>query len=516
MSDNIPLVDNPHGWGSIKDVVNAPLDVVTNDSSWISVIGMWLTLPFNLLIGVFSGLCSRMFVCLNVGTCCIPGSTKCCSTLGSVLAGHPLYMAWTWWLWGVAALTALATHTGRLGLFLWEWAAFGSGRYFWHGEGVWVHTYEDCDTILRSNQPRTRAFGCFEACSPDLFASNLLIFLPNNGPSSEWGALRSVVHEFFLNVDSATYKKRLVALKEQVASDWTNPEITDLSKVPLLQKTVVKCVFYVMFGVWLEDAEATELTQWRKLALFFILPRLPQRFLFNYGINQVKALREKTVGIVEKYGKQEVFVDMNQKLPQAFRRDPIVKLCDEIMYVVGFAGIGGTSAAVEAVGAFLQSKLPSESPGPKFVKFARYDTSEKMVEKYKENPEKYIRETCRMVPPVTSATSALTADTPVFLAGREFALPKGTLQQYAVSMANRDEALFKDPSDFDPDRMNLNKAITWNGAFGDPADEGAYPRICPGRYLSLDITRIIVNHAISHVDVSHLHAAGITGKGCCA
>ena len=35
-------------------------------------------------------------------------------------------------------------------------------------------------------------------------------------------------------------------------------------------------------------------------------------------------------------------------------------------------------------------------------------------------------------------------------------------------------------------------ALTWNGAFGTPNDEKVYPRICPGRYLALDVALAVL------------------------
>merc|ERR1712232_813719 len=99
---------------------------------------------------------------------------------------------------------------------------------------------------------------------------------------------------------------------------------------------------------------------------------------------------------------------------------------------------------------------------------------------------KYIKETARLDPPVTSACQQLRKDASVTLAGYPFTFPVGSLNQYVVAMANRDRDAFRDPVVFNPLREDLDKSFTWNGAFGegDPAaDEAKYPRICPGRYL---------------------------------
>lgn len=484
----------PENWGSIKDVLNGPLDEVPGGASWCAVLCMWFLLVPNLVQGIIGGLCPRVFVCFSIGTCCIPGSQSFCSLIGAVNRGRPLYMAWVFMRGILMTLVALiANGKSRLGLFLWEWKAFGGAEYWWHGEGVWVGSYENCNRILQGVQHRHPAFGAVKAPTPDLYPSKLLIFLPNLGPDCEWAAMRKALHQFFL-FQGVSYATRVQRLPELLAQDWQEPTLKDLKKVPLLQQSVAKCMFFMMFEVWVTDKEAKILANWRNYAEYFILPRMMHRFVFNVGIGKVKALRTQTVGLVEKYEKQGLFARMNESLGE-FKRSTVVQLCDEVMFAIGFAGIGGTCAATESVAAFLRAKLPKESAGRKYIHWGQYDTSEKMVEKYKENPERYIRETCRLDPPVTSATSALAEETQVTLAGKEFTFPQGTLNQYALSIANRDPVLFPNDKVFNPDRENLEKALTWNGAFGAD-NEDSYPRICPGRYLSLDLTKTIINHAL--------------------
>jgi hypothetical protein len=489
-------------WGSIAQIVHEPPIDVKGDESWLSVLGMWITLPLNLLVGLFGGLCKRVFVCYSIGTCCVPCSDSLCSVLGSTRHGRSLCMAWVWWRYVISGLIALLSNAGsRLGLFLWEWDAFGAGKNWYHGTGFWSWTHAECDSILQEEQQRSAAFGCMNAPVPDLFASNILIFLSNDGSNSEWAALRNAVHTFFLNMGSSTYQHRLNTLTEVLATDedWQNPQLSDLNDASLVQRSVSKCVFYMMFGIWLDRDDASILTGWRTTAGLFILPRLVQRFMFNFGIRQVQKLREGTVGLIEKHGLQGVFTEMNSSLPEPYRRDPVVKLCDEIMFVIGFAGVGGTCAATESVGAFLQLKKPSGSAASE-IDFGQFKTSADMVAEYTKNPEAHIRETCRLDPPVTSATRVIEKEAQVDLAGRPFDFPPGTLNQYVVSMANRDESIFHDPKVFRPERDNLHKALTWNGQFSGDAtsDEQRYPRICPGRYMSLQIAQAVIDRALSH------------------
>ena len=76
------------------------------------------------------------------------------------------------------------------------------------------------------------------------------------------------------------------------------------------------------------------------------------------------------------------------------------------------------------------------------------------------------------------------------------AVPAGTPVSGVLNMANRDPAVFPNPTRFDPSRAELSKAVTWNGqAFGP--NEVSYPRICPGRNLSVAIIKAIVNVALS-------------------
>ena len=483
-------------WGSIESVVNAPLLNVSPDAWWISVVLCWLLLPLNLLQGVLAGTIGGVLVLFAVGGGCC-GLGGWCSVYGTVMAGRPLHLAFNMWRYMIGTLVALIRNgRSRLGLFLWERDAFGQSRYFWHGEGIWCWSHRDCDAILRGPQRRAQAFGCVRCCCPDLFAERLILFLSNDASEegAEWRAIRQVMHCHFLEHSGATYKGRLEQLPGRLREAWPGPTLQDYDDLARVRAAVARCIFFMMFGVWLEDAEAATLAKWRAYASLFILPRLAQRLLFNIGIGRVKQLRVDTVGIVEKYGLQSVFLAMNEELPQRFRRARAVQLCDEMMYAVGFAGVGGTSACVESVGAFLQLKKPAESFG---IDFGAYKSSEEMLAAYLADPVAYIKETCRLDSPVTSATAALHEEQVVELGGGKLHMPAGSLNQYALSVANRDPAVFVDPGVFRPGRANLSQALTWNGAFGVPNEEQLYPRICPARYLALDIARCVVDHVVS-------------------
>ncbi|CAK9012102.1 unnamed protein product [Durusdinium trenchii] len=496
MMADTALLKTPAGWGDINEVVYAPPQNVAGDATWLSVFCMWLTLPISCVQGIIGGLCQffMAFFVLGCYCCqCIP-QWLCCSSMGSAECGRPCILAPAWWRYVIGGLTALiAQSRSRLALFIWEWKAFGNGDHFWHGEGFWSVTYKECSDIMKSNQRRSSSFACIQACVPDLFATNILLFLSNNGPDSEWAYLRSALHSTLLDHGCRDYIDRQKKLRSLVANDWPNPKISDLSDIDKIRLTVSKCVFYMMFGIWFSKEDAEILKGWRDMAVYFVLPRLVHRFLFNFGICRVQGLRVKTVGLIEKHGLESFIMDINEKLPEKYRRTPIVKLCDEMMFAVGFAGIGGTSACCETVGAFLQRKIPEEASAH-LINFEKFPTNESMVEAFNSNPIAYIKESCRIDPPVTSATNVSKEERVIKLRGRDYTMSENTLNQYVLSMANRDPSIFPNPDVFDPSRKELSQALTWNGAFGTPDEEKVYPRICPGRYLSLDVALAVVGH----------------------
>mgnify|MGYP003684799043 CR=1 FL=1 len=69
--------------------------------------------------------------------------------------GRPLVLAWVWWRYLLTGLVVLFSQgRSRLSMFLWEWRSFGSGDYFYHGEGIWCWKYPQVEEITRSHQDR--------------------------------------------------------------------------------------------------------------------------------------------------------------------------------------------------------------------------------------------------------------------------------------------------------------------------------------------------------------------------
>lgn len=82
-------------------------------------------------------------------------------------------------------------------------------------------------------------------------------------------------------------------------------------------------------------------------------------------------------------------------------------------------------------------------------------------------PPCIILQVCRLDPPVTSATTSLDSDTEILLyngvginrlpnSKKLSSFRKGTLNQYTLSMANRDPDTFTEPMLFNPAREDLD------------------------------------------------------------
>mmetsp|Transcript_10007 Transcript_10007/g.31583 ORF Transcript_10007/g.31583 Transcript_10007/m.31583 type:complete len:264 (+) Transcript_10007:344-1135(+) len=249
---------------------------------------------------------------------------------------------------------------------------------------------------------------------------------------------------------------------------------------------------------------------WRGYAAYWVLPRLLQRFLFNFLIGRVKGLRKDSADLVDKHKLRAPFETMNSQLPVEYRSEYGVELMDKVFFIFGFAGIGGTSAGVESTGQFLQGKTGEIGDGlvtfpPGYDGLAMWESGDSSTR------HNFIREVCRLDPPVTSATTSFVAEETILLyngvgcpnacgGNKETTFPAGTLNQYTLSMANRDPATFAEPQTFNPSREELDKALTWNGAFKSTAPRpepdllaAQYPRICPGRKLSIYIIEAIIN-----------------------
>mmetsp|Transcript_10008 Transcript_10008/g.31591 ORF Transcript_10008/g.31591 Transcript_10008/m.31591 type:complete len:220 (+) Transcript_10008:344-1003(+) len=69
---------------------------------------------------------------------------------------------------------------------------------------------------------------------------------------------------------------------------------------------------------------------WRGYAAYWVLPRLLQRFLFNFLIGRVKGLRKDSADLVDKHKLRAPFETMNSQLPVEYRSEYGVELMDKV------------------------------------------------------------------------------------------------------------------------------------------------------------------------------------------
>jgi cytochrome P450 len=238
------------------------------------------------------------------------------------------------------------------------------------------------------------------------------------------------------------------------------------------------------------------------------------------------------IAVLLKYKLEDKFLAANAMLAPENRRQFAVDLADEMLTVFGFAGIIGTSAAVNATAAMLRRTthdVPESS-----VDFAGLDRPA-LVDLYREHSDRFIFVRAPRLPPRAhtlgcrraasrpcprrsdapctldaardhrvactqeaiqldpSVTSATTVVQETFTAlGKIGEVRKGLCEQYVIGIANRDPSAFKEPNVFNPMRDDLFKSLTFNGR-GFAPEEVHYPRICPGRYLALTVIRQIID-----------------------
>jgi len=450
-----------------------PVDVPP-DAMWISVIGFYLTLPLNIFM-IILGTCSdavfRWIVSIAVA---------------STQWGRPLCLAPIWWWYQpIGAARLICANKSRFTLFSESRKAMGGGDWWWHGQGAWNCPYEQVRATMASDQKRSPAFGAIKTCVPELFPAKNLLFIDGE----EWRNVRGVLETNL--TDEASWGPRVAQLKAVLAPLAPLPCTLDTLTKPTTDKMVATAVWFLLFGVTLSDAQAKTAASWGAsgLAGVFVFPRLIQRIAFNLLLKKVRKLRVDTVNIVRAQGLAPLFEQLNAQLPPAYRRESALALCDEYMYAVNFAGVGGTQHGCWGTLQFLR-RSTVDVPAKDIV----YPEGS-MAELYKASPRAFITEAVRLDAPVTSATCAFreeqTVDFNSSCCGKSssHALMAGTLHQYVLSIANRDPAKFTAPNAFDPSRANLDDMVGWNGAISGGSKQ--YPRFCPGQKLSVTVIETI-------------------------
>lgn len=138
----------------------------------------------------------------------------------------------------------------------------------------------------------------------------------------------------------------------------------------------------------------------------------------------------------------------------------------------------------------------------KCVKYLYRDPAH--VRMFRNNPTNYLWELMRLQPAVQGFTTSTTKASTVIMFGKEVHLPAGTPLKYASSMANRDPAVFSDPTKFDPDRKDWGENMAWNGQLKHVVSHNytGAPRHCPGHDLSVKIAVHVCERLTRHLEAA--------------
>lgn len=118
---------------------------------------------------------------------------------------------------------------------------------------------------------------------------------------------------------------------------------------------------------------------------------------------------------------------------------------------------------------------------------------EKTINLFRMNPKNFIKECARLDKVVPMVTVVANKEILNDLSIQN--LPEQTLVHCSIVNANRDKKIFINPDQFNPQRLDLNKILVWNGLEEDilNSDETKRPiRYCPGHDLSLDVIQYVV------------------------
>eukprot|EP00325_Prymnesiales_sp_UTEX-LB-985_P005450 CAMPEP_0174704850 /NCGR_PEP_ID=MMETSP1094-20130205/8284_1 /TAXON_ID=156173 /ORGANISM="Chrysochromulina brevifilum, Strain UTEX LB 985" /LENGTH=351 /DNA_ID=CAMNT_0015902941 /DNA_START=542 /DNA_END=1597 /DNA_ORIENTATION=- len=339
---------------------------------------------------------------------------------------------------------------------------------------------------MASDQKRSMAFGAVPAAVPEVFPAGNLLFLDGE----EHKVVRGVLMKSLTNEEN--WGARVKDLPSVLAPFLPKPcNLKTLgADKNISDKLVAAGVWFLIFGVKLTDEQVTKVAQWGAggLAGYFVFPRFIHRVAFGLLMSKIKQLRIDMIDIVKAHGLESKFEMLNGSLGQ-YKRASALELCDEFMYAVNFAGVGGSQHGTWAVLRFMQ-RLAVDVPTADIV-WPKGD----MVAMFKANPDAFIKEAVRLDAPVTSACCVFKEDATIPFdvsccsGTQEHRVHANQLRQYVLSIANRDPAEFDNPNHFNPARPNINNMLGWNGAISNPT---CYPRFCPGHWMSVALMKSIV------------------------
>jgi len=544
INHRVPGVEDAHKANIDKIGAGPIVDPSPIDSMWLVPFALLFS-PLLISMGIAAGLCKCLFVIANnIQMRSFLISCSCLCFSGS----QPIW-SYAFWVQGaVGTLLVLMLRSGRLGLFQFYEEVLGRGnKHWWAMSGIMTHRYLDVWDTLKEFQVRGPFFGGNKAARPGIWppgdnkpghGGSFLLWISGDKHTSYRRALHAIVIGKF----------ELIKQRFKMLQNYLHPYLPSTPKDPaeflaLLQnestmtELVSRTVWFIVFGVQLDEEELGWAAEWGSSAAFFILPQFVQNLLLRSLERSVKKMRRNMVtimcrrpGVVKLFAEFKGLMNTKGVGGEDYSELPVETFMDEIQFVVNFAGLLGTRQLLESTIYALNRQV-----NPNFVKDGEIIFPETLtnkegksvsyVEAYNEDPIAFLKEVARLDPPVTSANSltqqSLTIDMPSCFGGK-IDIPVNSGNQYLISLAVRDEARFSDAKEFNPYRANIDDVLSWNATFPFPEENAGrkydpmavatydpngnvkdplpltwrqknnWNRVCPGRNIALQTCVMIL------------------------
>jgi len=413
--------------------------------------------------------------------------------------------------------------------------------------GIMTYRYLDVWDTLKQFQVRGPFFGNNKAARPGIWppgvneqgsGGSFLLWISGDKHTSYRRALHAVV------IGKYELIKERFGMLQSILKPYLPAVPQDPAEfLSLIQKgdsateLVSRTVWFIVFGVKLDEEEFNWAKEWGSSAAFFILPQFVQNIALRLLEKRVTRMRRNMVtimcrrpGVIQLFDEFKALMNTTMVGGKDYSTLPVESFMDEIQFVVNFAGLLGTKQLLESTIYALNRQV-----NPGFVRDGEITFPETLTNKegksvsyidaYNEDPIAFLKEVARLDPPVTSANSLtqepLTIDMPGCFGGK-VDVPENSGNQYLISLAVRDEARFPNPKEFNPYRANIDDVLSWNATFpfpeerqGPKYDPMAAPtydpngavtdplpltaeqrnnwnRVCPGRNIALQTCAMIL------------------------
>jgi hypothetical protein len=352
-------------------------------------------------------------------------------------------------------------------------------RYFVFGDGIGVSSYDLVKRYLQDLPPDKsfESLGWQVSSSQGTFCDFTTIFLSSNDPQMKLG--REIIFQWLHSFPYDLQQKKTEA--RFYLSRIVPRTIDEQPDRNTVYQAIGEVMFFLATGGELRKYEREAFIDCVKNPLIFF----PDWFNFLLAGH---FLERKTLN--------SYYI-----LLQAFSR-----YTDGSALRAAFKAAGNQKSQIEVlkliaiVFAIAGSAAPAKLAFTVIERLWSKEEKEKNVRLFQKNPKNFIKESARLdkvVPMVNVlATSEIANEIEENFRenNQNIHIPEHTPIHCSLVNANRDKKIFRNPDDFLPDRVDLNKMIVWNGVEEDIINEDKTKRpirYCPGHDLSLDVIQFV-------------------------